>query len=544
MLSPSTSNLLLSCAAILGALLFWAETETVKSKLRLSHLAPSILSTSASLRTPPWLDRVPLAEALGRVSTLATDELAGGFAETVFEPQLSLELPPCVQEGFEYRLDASLMRPDGVPLTPEETRPHFVGARLAGKRFAARVPVLKSDDGTTLIVLLRIPYAEGAEEGFFAGDAELQMYALEGRYTGVARQRSTRLHSFASLKTRVASSCNRLDTIVSAGLPGARRVSLRGLGASRRCSRTAGDFSADAWDGYWARSTCPGPFCGGAGRHSAASQGEPEQEANAGPIAFWIYRTWVCFFDVFSVSDAQQCLAGKKWVFSMDSNGPHSIHSLLVPILNATEMPLDSRGFRHIAEYTHNATFTAPREGSFCIVLTYNGHANLDSWHDGLSTVFSPVFVERHSAAVASFNRAAVQLTVINSGLHDLAGKFEPADFAAILPEALDVYDRISSTAAKPGHGPTLRVWRTTITPAGVVRTRAGTPQTVEILNAITAQVVRARKDPEWLIVDDFDMTFPWSFDNRFSDGGHYGVPGSANFVDQMLLHVYLTLVC
>ena len=59
-----------------------------------------------------------------------------------------------------------------------------------------------------------------------------------------------------------------------------------------------------------------------------------------------------------------------------------------------------------------------------------------------------------------------------------------------------------------------------------------------------TGNTVKHWQHPEWLIVDDFDTTFPWSFDNRFSDGGHYGVPGSANFVDQMLLHVYLTLVC
>ena len=39
-------------------------------------------------------------------------------------------------------------------------------------------------------------------------------------------------------------------------------------------------------------------------------------------------------------------------------------------------------------------------------------------------------------------------------------------------------------------------------------------------------------------------MTFPFCFYNRFSDGSHYGGPGSANFIDLMLIHVYLTLAC
>ena len=176
-----------------------------------------------------------------------------------------------------------------------------------------------------------------------------------------------------------------------------------------------------------------------------------------------------------------------------------------------------------------------------------NGHPELEHYHHGLSTVLGPEFAARHQA-IASFLGERAHLTVVNSGLHDLALKFEPAVFADVLPRALDVYDRIGLNAAAVESSergpPHIRVWRTTVAPAGEARTRFGNPQTAEILNAIATPLVLQRNSPEWLVVDEFDMTFPWCFDNRFSDGGHYGTPGSANFVDIMLLHTYLTLWC
>ena len=56
-------------------------------------------------------------------------------------------------------------------------------------------------------------------------------------------------------------------------------------------------------------------------------------------------------------------------------------------------------------------------------------------------------------------------------------------------------------------------------------------------------------------VIDNFDMTFPWHFDNRCNDGVHYGrAPakmkwrdgqiGHQYFVDLMLAHVLLNALC
>lgn len=439
-----------------------------------------------------------------------------------------------MQEGFEYRLDAELQRPDGLPLLPEEARPHFVGVRFCGARFAARVPFVKSSDGGLLVAVLRVPLSQdgGGEvsaAGAFAGSAELQAFALEGRYfaTGFKTERFTRRHDFPTLTTRVARDCRGADKLGSS-----QRASLRERGASRRCSVAAGDYSLTAWDGFWARvDACAPPFCGGLGRISAAAQGE----ADAAFPLFWVYRQWRCTFDVFSVDEAQRCLEGRKILFSMDSNGPHTLVNLVGVVLNATPSPVVRKGI--VREFASRAAFLGPRSGNISVAISYNGHPDVEHYHEGLSTVLTPAFAARHAAAVAAFGGGPAFLTVVNSGLHDLALKFDPAFFAAALPRALDVYDRLDGTE-RSALAP-LRVWRTSVAPAGDARTRFGNPQTIEILNAVSTPLVLERAAPPWHVVDEYDMTFPFCFDNRFSDGGHYGGPGSANFIDIMLIHVY-----
>jgi len=59
---------------------------------------------------------------------------------------------------------------------------------------------------------------------------------------------------------------------------------------------------------------------------------------------------------------------------------------------------------------------------------------------------------------------------------------------------------------------------------------------------------------PTAQFVDAYDLTFPWHYDNNYSDGGHYGrAPGvdffwhrkpHHYFVDIMLAHLLLNAIC
>ena len=172
----------------------------------------------------------------------------------------------------------------------------------------------------------------------------------------------------------------------------------------------------------------------------------------------------------------------------MDSNGPHTLINLVGVVLNATPSPVVRKGI--VREFAGRAAFQGPRQGNVSVGCLYDGLPDLEHYHEGLATVLTPAFAARHAAAVAAFGGAGPAfLTVVNSGLHDLALKFDPAFFAAALPHALDVYDLLDGTAKSASAPP--RVWRTTLAPAGDARTRFGNPQTV--LNAVPTPLVLAR---------------------------------------------------
>ncbi|GFY85177.1 hypothetical protein Acr_03g0019510 [Actinidia rufa] len=76
----------------------------------------------------------------------------------------------------------------------------------------------------------------------------------------------------------------------------------------------------------------------------------------------------------------------------------------------------------------------------------------------------------------------------------------------------------------------------------------------MEAFNGVLLEKLRRRAVVGW-VVDHFDMTFPWHYDNRCNDGVHYGrAPAKARwrdggighqyFVDLMLGHVLLNALC
>jgi hypothetical protein len=99
--------------------------------------------------------------------------------------------------------------------------------------------------------------------------------------------------------------------------------------------------------------------------------------------------------------------------------------------------------------------------------------------------------------------------------------------------------------------------YRTTIATAGYARDLAFNPHKMEVFNGIMVEKIQNKGllRNGGGVVDQFDMSFPWHYDNRYSDGVHYGrAPAKARwrdgeighhyFVDLMLCHVLLNAVC
>ena len=97
-------------------------------------------------------------------------------------------------------------------------------------------------------------------------------------------------------------------------------------------------------------------------------------------------------------------------------------------------------------------------------------------------------------------------------------------------------------------------IYRTTVTTGGYARRLAFNPNKMEAFNGVVLDKLRAHGLVD-RVIDDFDMTYPWHYDNRCNDGVHYGrAPaklkwrdgqiGHQYFVDLMLGHVLLNALC
>lgn len=223
------------------------------------------------------------------------------------------------------------------------------------------------------------------------------------------------------------------------------------------------------------------------------------------------------------------------------------------------------------------------------------GHAGLRARHWPLVTGSDEPAAPPDAAAAGP--RAAPpppppDALVFNSGLHDAlfmpGRKWSPQAFTGALASAQAFWAALlaaaDAAANVTGRPPPVRLWRHTVTPAGTVNRRLPlNPQKVEVQNRLTAGALLAaaaaadeageagaaggrsangaavsghrRHRRRFGFIDEFDMTFPWHWDNAWSDGGHYGRPPwhrnkggrlvrAAHVVDVMLIHVLLNALC
>ncbi|QCD79882.1 uncharacterized protein LOC114179439 [Vigna unguiculata] len=314
----------------------------------------------------------------------------------------------------------------------------------------------------------------------------------------------------------------------------------------------ASDFGRDVWSGRWTRHgknddctigndgryrclgsdfPCKAPWCDG-------SLGILESNG-------WVYSTH-CSFKLYSAESAWKCLKN-RWIFFWgDSNHVDTIRNMLNFVLDLPEIRSVPRRF--------DWNFSNPKDPSQKVRITsiFNGHWNETQNYLGLDSLRDEGFQD---LIKKYFSEDTVPDTVImNSGLHDgvhwrnIRAFSVGADYAASFWR--DIMKRVKQRGLAWG-----RVfYRTTVATGGYARSLAFNPNKMEAFNGVLLEKLKESGVVSG-VIDNFDMTFPWHFDNRCNDGVHYGrAPakmkwrdgqiGHQYFVDLMLSHVLLNALC
>ncbi|KAL0367996.1 UNVERIFIED_CONTAM: hypothetical protein Scaly_1018500 [Sesamum calycinum] len=368
---------------------------------------------------------------------------------------------------------------------------------LSGERWKARPPVKDMGNGTYVFSLQVHPD--------FAGDYNLTIILLFRHYEGLKYSPARFVFDRVLLVVPIKfiRSESQLPEI-------------------RHCKKS--DYTKDVWSGRWTRharnDSCP---ISNDGRYRCQKPSFPCQRPWCdGPLGVLESNGWVysahCSFKLFTSQKAWKCL-NNRWIFWWgDSNHCDTIRNILHFILDVHDIPTVPRIF--------DMNITNPRNPSQMVRFTsiFNGHPNDTGNYQGLNSLINANYRE---LLKGYFSKDVVPDTMImNSGLHDgvywsnIRNFIKGADYAA------------SFWAEK----------------FGIQSSQNGGLQRV-VLDKLRQYQVLDR------VIDDFDMTYPWHYDNRCNDGVHYGrAPakmkwrdgqiGHQYFVDLMLGHVLINALC
>lgn len=316
------------------------------------------------------------------------------------------------------------------------------------------------------------------------------------------------------------------------------------------------DFGLPAWSGRWTRhagnDSCAVDF---AGRYRCLDPDLPcEPPWCAGKLGSvesngWIYSAH-CFFRLFDPDSAWRCLAGKWLLFWGDSNHVDTIRNLLNFVLGFPDITDVPRRF--------DRRFENPNNVSEILRITniFNGHWNESLNYLGIASLRHNPFRE---LIWEFFNEAGDRFpdaVVLNSGLHDGIYWRSLRRFVLGAEEASRFWEGVMAHARSRRREAVPRVfYRTTVAAGGYARDLGFNPSKMESFDGILKEKLRERGVLTGGVVDEFDMTFPWHYDNRCNDGVHYGRKparskwrdggiGHEYFVDLMLVHVLLNAFC
>ncbi|XP_043726345.1 uncharacterized protein LOC122672904 [Telopea speciosissima] len=313
------------------------------------------------------------------------------------------------------------------------------------------------------------------------------------------------------------------------------------------------DFARDIWSGRWTR-LAKNEDCeiSDDGRYRCLKPDFPCQkpwcEGSLGSLESngWVYSSH-CSFRIFSADLAWECLQ-KRWIFFWgDSNHVDTIRNLLNFILDLPEIKTIPRRFDN--------NFTNPRNTSQTVRITsiFNGHWNETQNYEGLDSLRDEGF--RNLVKQYFISEERVPDTVIfNSGLHDGVHFKNIRQFSVGAEQAAIFWKEVLEGVSRRGKRLPEVLYRSTIATGGYARRLMFNPNKMEAFNGVLLEKMK-RVGIVSGVIDDFDMTYAWHYDNRCNDGVHYGKAplkakwrdgevGHHYFVDLMLGHVILNTLC
>ncbi|EES18180.2 uncharacterized protein LOC8076868 [Sorghum bicolor] len=401
---------------------------------------------------------------------------------------------------------------------------------LSGDAWKSRPPIVDHGDGSYSFRLQVAPR-------FAVGEFRLTVVLLFRSFEGL---------KFSSSRFKYRAELRRIPLLF-------RPDDNASLPALETCR--AADFSRDVWSGRWTR-LAKNDSCedvDAAGRYRCL---EPDHPCEApwcdGPLGALESNGWVysahCSFKLFAADAAWRCLDGKWLFFWGDSNHVDTIRNLLTFVLGITDTSAVTRRF--------DAVFTNPSGGAETLRITsiFNGHWNMSMNYLGLHSLRNRGFRQLIRSYFMSGDRVP-DVVVLNSGLHDgcywtsVRAYTQGAEFAA------QFWSGVMAKVRAHGHAVPRVFYRTTIATGGYARDLAFNPNKMEAFNGVLVEKMRQHGVLTGGVIDNFDMTFPWHYDNRCNDGVHYGrAParlvwrdgkiGHQYFVDLMLGHVLLNAIC
>ncbi|KAL4205467.1 hypothetical protein AMTRI_Chr01g114760 [Amborella trichopoda] len=306
------------------------------------------------------------------------------------------------------------------------------------------------------------------------------------------------------------------------------------------------DFRRGLWSGRWTRLARSEPCeIDASGRFRCLRPSHPCRKPwCSGPLGSLESNGWVysahCSFRLYNAKDAWKCLRN-RWIFFWgDSNHVDTLRNLLNFVLNRPDVASVARRF--------DLNFTNPDKPSETVRITsiFNGHHNETLNYLGLDSLHNENF--RNLLRSYFTGESVPDAMVMNSGLHDGVNYRNPKAFAEAATMAAAFWAEVLV-------GRHVEVfYRTTVAAGGHARALSFNPHKMEVYNWMALEKLRERGVVNG-VVDGFDMTYPWHYDNRCSDGVHYGrapararwrdgLVGHQYFVDLMLAHVLLDALC
>ena len=419
---------------------------------------------------------------------------------------------------------------------------------LSSSLWKSRPPVQDLQNGTYRVQFM-VPDA-------YAGTFNFSAHLLFDAYHGLDSdgQAFKIVQLTASLRINFVTPANTSGPIAIASAVQVPTTDADNLLTLKRCNPVT-DFTAHEWSGRWSRpvDNDTGCFHNNAGRYGhcfSNSEAIPCRNPSwcSGNVSSlesvgWSYSAH-CAFHIFAAQEAWDCLAGRWLFFWGDSNHQDTVRNLLNFILQIQPPP--GREFRDFGvDRSFQNWFRNPAnlEQEVRITSHFNGHPMVDGNGLGLDSLEHPQYHEY----VANFFRAKryPDTMIMNSGLHDGERHPDISSYVRSVERALTFWSNVFGNVT--GKPPQL-LYRTSIAPAGRSRAMRSNPHKMEVYNGIITEMVHSRF-PEAKVVDAFDMSFPFHYDNTYSDGGHYGRapdPGRPHhyFVDIMVAHALLNALC